>query len=350
MTQQLYPRETPTQSTAAARSGGDALGSGVREDPHWLARFVKNLGVQDWMIAIYFWLVLFALSIGSGPDRAACTQRVVVDFSLFFTGILLTRGGILRQGSFANNMLYRLTVFLAVFLSYFQLRDILPAVSSRAVDADILAFDLNVFHFEPAVAWDRFVTPVTTEWFAFFYFSYFFLLVLHVFFFMLACRDRDMIAHFSLGIFIVFCTGHLVYMLVPGYGPYHYLAGKFDHELSGGLFWGLVKATVSAGGAQKDIFPSLHTAAPTFFALFSFRYRAKKPFKYTWPIVAFFASQIICATMFLRWHYLIDIFAGLTLATTAVLLGGKLIAWEKKRRSAFGAPPTFTLLEYPWAK
>ena len=151
------------------------------------------------------------------------------------------------------------------------------------------------------------------------------------------------------GIFIVFCTCHLVYMLVPGWGPYHHLAGQFHHELRGGMFWGLVKEAVDVGGAQKDIFPSLHTAAPTFFALFSFRYRDRAPFKYTWIPMVFAATQIICATMFLRWHYLIDIFAGLTLATTALLVSGRVMAWEKKRREGWGVAPTFVPLAYPWS-
>jgi hypothetical protein len=222
-------------------------------------------------------------------------------------------------------------------------------VSARALDTDILAFDLKAFGFEPSIAWDRFVSPFTTEWFAFFYFGYFFLLSAHILPMMLAARDKEMLAHFSLGIFIVFCVGHLTYMLVPGWGPYHHLAGQFHNELRGGIFWGLVKEAVDAGGAQKDIFPSLHTAAPTFFALFSFRYRDRVPFKFTWLPVTFFASQIIGATMFLRWHYLIDIFAGITLAVTAVIVGGAVMAWERKRRENWGILPTFTLLDYPWS-
>jgi hypothetical protein len=321
----------------------------------WLARFVRNLAPQDWYITLYFCVMQLALLFGSGPNREACIERVWVDFILFALGLSLTRGGILKHGSFANAFLYRMTVFLAVFLSYFQLRHILPAVSERAVDADIFAFDMRVFHVEPSLAWDRFVSPLTTEWFAFFYFGYFGILTLHVLPIMLASRDRRRLSHFAMGIFIVFCTGHLVYMLVPGYGPYRYLATDFKHELSGGVFWNLVKATVQAGGAQKDIFPSLHTAAPTYFALFSFRYRKAAPFKYTWPIVAFAASQIICATMFLRWHYLIDIFAGLTLATTAVLLGEKLVVWDERRRAALVArgesvEPIFVLLDYSWLR
>ena len=318
----------------------------------WLARFVRNLAPQDWYIGLYFCVMLLALAFGSGPDRPACIERVWIDFALFGAGLSLTRGGILKQGSFVSGLLYRMTVFLAVFLSYFQLRHILPAVSERAVDGDIFAFDMRVFHFEPSVAWDKFVSPITTEWFAFFYFGYFFILAMHVLPIMLVSRNEHRLAHFAMGIFIVFCTGHLVYMIVPGYGPYRYLANDFQHELSGGVFWGWVKATVSAGGAQKDIFPSLHTAAPTYFALYQFRYRKVAPFKYTWPIIAFCASQIICATMFLRWHYLVDILAGLTLATTALLLGEKLVVWDERRRAALGTrvDPLFALLDYTWLK
>jgi hypothetical protein len=280
-----------------------------------------------------------------------------VDIACLFGGLALTRGEILRAGSYLNGMAYRLTVWLAVFLSYFQLRHILPAVSERAVDADLLKFDLRVFHVEPSLAWDKFVTPVTTEWFAFFYFGYFFLLSAHVLGLMLAARNKFHLAHFAMGIFLLFCTGHIIYMIVPGYGPYWYLGAQFQHELTGGTFWHLVQQTVQAGGAQKDIFPSLHTAAPTYFALFSFRHRKSAPYKYSWIFVAFCATQIICATMFLRWHYLVDIFAGITLATFACIVGEILVVRDIKRRARLttelgdgAVQANFELLDYSWIK
>jgi membrane-associated phospholipid phosphatase len=82
-----------------------------------------------------------------------------------------------------------------------------------------------------------------------------------------------------------------------------------------------------------DIFPSLHTGAPTMLALFSFRNRKDLPFRYTWPVVAFCAVNIIIATMFLRWHYLIDVVAGFSIAVGAVLLGRPVVRWELARRA-----------------
>lgn len=341
---QLIDRDESSPSTMAATMAQDASPAAL------LTRTFRHLAAQDVLIFAYLSTLFAAVYAGQGEARSACLTKVAVDISCFCAGLLLTRGGILRQGSFANGIVYRFTVFLSVFLSYFQLRDILPVVTTRAYDAQILAFDMRVFGFEPSVAWDRFVTPATTEWFAFFYFGYFFILSAHVLPMMLNAGDARRLAHFSLGVFLVFCTAHSVYMLVPGWGPYRHLSGQFEHELSGGLFWGLVKATVEAGGAQKDIFPSLHTAAPTYFALFSFRYRQRFPFRFTWPLMFFIVSQIIGATMFLRWHYLIDIVAGLTLASSALWISGKITDWEWARREREGLSPVFTLLDYPWTK
>jgi hypothetical protein len=312
----------------------------------WLRRLAKNLAVQDLLIMGYLALLMAAVLTATGPDRNVSIRTVIVDIAFFSVGLLLTRGGILRHGSFASSLVYRFTVFLPVFLSYFQLRWILPAVSPHSLDADLLAFDLRVFGYEPSIAWDRWVTPHTTEWFAFFYFGYFFLLSAHVLPIMLVGRNRVRTAHFALGIFMVFCTGHILYMIVPGWGPYHHLAGQFVHPLEGGLFWRLVRATVDAGGSQKDIFPSLHTAAPTYFAIYSFIHRRAFPFRFTWPFMAFAATQIILATMFLRWHYLIDILAGITVATTAALLSYRIVTAETARREKAGLRPIFTALDW----
>jgi hypothetical protein len=312
----------------------------------FLRRLFQNLASPDYVIGAYFALMLLAVVSAKGPGAEESVRTVAVDIACFTVGILLTRGGILKHGSFANGIVYRLTLFCAVFLSYFQLRSILPAVSPHSLDAEILAFDLRVFGFEPSVSWDQYVNPHTTEWFAFFYFGYFFLLIAHVIPIMLVAKSRFRIAHFAVGIFILFCAGHLLYMVVPGWGPYHHLAGQFEHPLEGGLFWRLVKATVEAGGSQKDIFPSLHTATPTYFAIYSFIHRRAFPFRFTWPFMAFVATQIIGATMFLRWHYLIDIFAGLTLATTAALLSHRIVTWDTARRARKGLLPIFIPLDW----
>jgi hypothetical protein len=328
------PRRAPVIARAGARAR--------------LAQVLLDFSPLDWLVIFFFSVLGVAVLSGSGPLRGESLAIVGIDWVALLLGLSLSRGRILPLGTFANALAYRLTIFGTVVSSYFQLRVILPTVTSRAIDASIFAFDMRVFHVEPSLAWDRFVTPQTTEWFAFFYFGYFFLLAIHVLPFMLLARNTDILARFALGVTMVFCVGHMTYMLVPGYGPYAFLAHEFSHELSGGTFWGLVQEAVKAGGAQKDIFPSLHTAVPTFFALFAFRYRKVQwPFRYTWPVMAFCALQIIGATMFLRWHYLVDIFAGLALAATSDALAARLVPWDDRRRAARGLVPAWSQLLLP---
>jgi len=317
--------------------------------PTALARFARNLAVQDCVVIAYFCALVCAVLIGKGPGYIGSLETVLTDLSIFVLAIVLVRGEILRPESYFAGLVYRAGIFGPAFLSYFQLRWILPSVTQRALDADLYAFDVRVFHYEPSVAWDRFVTPATVEWFAFFYFLYFLIMALHIFPFLLFSEDTAVFRHFAIGTFIVFITAHITYMIVPGFGPYEHL--HFNHELVGGRFWQMVVEAVREGGALKDIFPSLHTAAPSYLLFFSLAYRKRAPFRYTWPILAFLVSQIVIATMFLRWHYLVDIVAGLLLALVAVVAGKRLAAWEKDRRTSrsaqtiFGVPPLAFLLK-----
>lgn len=313
-----------------------------------VTRVIRTLAVQDVLIGTYLTVLAFAVVTGDGQDKSGAAARVALDMGIFLAGVVLAKSGVLREGSIASGLVYRLATFLPIFLSYFHLREIIPAVTSHVRDAELLAFDLQVFGYEPAVAWDRFVTPQTTEWFAFFYFLYFFLLTGHVIPMMVAARNPVRLAHFALGLFIVFSFGHIGYLLVSGWGPYHHLEGKFVHPLEGGLFYRLVMATVAAGGAQRDIFPSLHTGAPTFFAIFAWIHRRALPWRYTWLPMAFVATQIIGATMFLRWHYMIDVLAGLTLASVAAFGGHAIVVREAAWRHRRGLPPVFRRLRWAW--
>src|SRR5438477_549173 len=89
---------------------------------------------------------------------------------------------------------YLSLMFGALCASYMQLREVLPAVNPHSLDAQIYAFDLAVFRYEPALAWDRYITPVTTEWFAFFYYSHFILFSCYMDLYLLIGRDRDRLA------------------------------------------------------------------------------------------------------------------------------------------------------------
>ena len=62
------------------------------------------------------------------------------------------------------------------------------------------------------------------------------------------------------------------------------------------------------------------------------------PFKLTWLPLSIFTTQIIGATMFLRWHYLVDICAGIALAVSAIVISRLALQWDTAREAQGGGP------------
>jgi hypothetical protein len=290
---------------------------------------------QDWLLLGYL-TTLLALVLGGHGERRPQALAGLVVITLAYVAILYR----VRRatGGLAEVILYRIGIVVALLGTFLELHWILPTASGPPVDEALHRFDLRVFGVEPAEAWDSLVNPATTEWFSFFYYGYFALVAVHVLPALILSRDQRFLTTFGFGFLWLYCVGHVVYTLVPAYGPYAHL--HFEHPLEGALWWPLVQRTVASVDerARTDVFPSIHTAGPAYLTLYSFLHRARWPFKYTWLPLGFAATQIIIATMFLRWHYLVDIGAGLLLAATSVFAGRLALAWDEARVAAGGIP------------
>ncbi len=324
------------ESLQGAAENELSLAPSVSQVTSWPRSFLRELAVQDLVVLVYCIILWYAALQGEpSADRTVCVQQTTVMLGFVVVSLCAIRSGWIKS-ALAGGFLYRITISGVVQLSYFMFRRLLPVANPGTLDQELYALDLALFGIEPAMALDRFVTPLTTEWFSFFYFGYFFLIGAHILPIVFLARQRQLLGEFTFGLLTVFCTGHVVYMLVPGYGPFHAMAGEFQTQFPPGLWHDLVMNAVRSGGAFKDIFPSIHTATPTFIALFSFRHRHRLPFRYTWLPVSLFAVNIIGATMFLRWHYLIDVVAGLMLGTGALWIAVRVTRYELNRRVALG--------------
>ncbi len=307
----------------------------------WVPTTLRSVAVQDWFVFTYALILNLAVAAApAGPIHDRCAERVGALLALCAFTLVTVRGRLL-PGTALPALIYRVGIYGVVQISYFFFRELLPLVNPRSLDRELHSLGMGLFGAEPALRLDSVVTPATTEWFAFFYFGYFFVLATHVLPILFLAKDRRLLGEFTFGLLFIFGVGHTLYMLVPGYGPYRAIAPEFHHALPGGLWYNVVMETVAEGGALKDIFPSLHTAAPTFIALYSFRHRALPPYRYTWPLVLFFAANIIVATMFLRWHWLVDVVMGLALAVTSQAVSVKVTAFELTRRAREGLMPVW---------
>jgi len=274
----------------------------------------QNLAVQDVIaLALHAYLFLRVSIAPDSPDATVARRLALALFVITACSMVLARGEVIRDKR-ARALTYRFGLFMPMVLSYFEMRVLLPALQPQLMDHRLFAIDLWLLGTTPSIwmeAWN--VEPVV-EWLSFFYYGYFLVLALMLVPSLLVGKGRRQ-QEVLAGAMLVVAVGHFLYTIVPGAGPVATLS--FDQPLQGAFWWNQVELAVTTAGAQLDIFPSLHTAFPAFFALHAFAHRHTQPFRWLWPILAFVALNIIIATMFLRWHWFIDVALGLLLAFAA---------------------------------
>jgi membrane-associated phospholipid phosphatase len=118
-----------------------------------------------------------------------------------------------------------------------------------------------------------------------------------------------------------FYIGYFSYALVPAVGPIYTVT--YSHTI-GGIAGSFV---ASKGLLAHDCFPSLHTGIAIVMLTFVWRYRRKWVWLYG-PM----AALIVFSTLYLRFHYAIDVIAGFSLAYVMTQTAPMWVAaWERLR-------------------
>ena len=120
------------------------------------------------------------------------------------------------------------------------------------------------------------------------------------------------------------------YTFVPARGPYYYLASVFSGPVPGDTVVPFVHEFIK-NGPLRDVFPSMHTCLPLAIFLFSARYYRKVAF-----VTGIWIPHIIMATMYLRYHYLIDVLAGITLAVGLFVVARPALMGYQSLRKKYG--------------
>jgi len=118
------------------------------------------------------------------------------------------------------------------------------------------------------------------------------------------------------GLFTVHGLGFLGYTIWPAGGPYLHL--PFERPLLGSWFTEWVTPLVIGGSNGVDVFPSLHFAVSFYLLGFDWLFNRRRFWWVLGPCVALWVS-----TIYLRYHYFVDLVAGMGL--TAV--GWTVAAW-----------------------
>jgi membrane-associated phospholipid phosphatase len=196
---------------------------------------------------------------------------------------------------------------------YKEMANFVPLARGVAFDAQLAALDQRIWGVQPTVWLWRIASPGLTELLQWIY-TFFIPSVLFVaFVFWTRKRYRDF-QYYAFLISLGYLASYLGYVLWPARGP-RFLFPEFkDMPLHGlWLFNGMQTALDKLESVAFDAFPSGHTEL-TILAWWSSRRLSKVWFS------GYFAytSAIIFATVYLRYHYTIDVFAGALLAVILI--------------------------------
>jgi len=190
---------------------------------------------------------------------------------------------------------------------------LIPPVRGVQFDAEMARLDLALWGANPTVWLERLYAPWFTELLQIAY-SLFVPVVLLVAVLLWWQRRREAFRYYAFLIALGFLASYVGYLLVPVRGPRFLLAGIQRLELRGlWLFPWLQQALDRLESAHYDCFPSGHTEL-TLLAWWGSRQISTNLFRG----FSVYSVLILFATVYLRYHYTVDVFAGAALA--AVLL------------------------------
>jgi membrane-associated phospholipid phosphatase len=215
---------------------------------------------------------------------------------------------------------------VALNVVFMHMKEAIPKIAPERMDAGLQAIDAALVGGNLSLRLQGVVQPWLTELFSCCYVLFFpYLLFSLVWYFR---KDLPTLRAFSAGLFTIYALGFLGYTLVPAWGPWVAMRDAFHVPLEGYAVTRWNDALVRFGSNGVDVFPSLHCAVSSYFLFFDRRHTRWRYLLYLVPCAGLWIS-----TIYLRYHYAVDLLAGFALSAAALWLSARFEARERRERT-----------------
>ncbi|NJD21583.1 MAG: phosphatase PAP2 family protein [Melioribacter sp.] len=291
---------------------------------------IKNLLPVDFIVIIFCLLLsllnlIFIQKITLWHIHIL-TNIIIIEF------ILLTVYQEIKTQSFIWKQFHLWYLVPLIFIFFKELYGMIDPVRGIIYDNILILIDRFIFRFDPTVELYRIANPYLTELLQIVYGTFFFLPVILGIDLIRQKKSQE----FNYSAFIIvygFILSFIGYILVPAIGP-RFTLHNFETnnlELPGLFVTDFLREVVNSGESipsgtlnpalivQRDAFPSGHTQMTLLVMFLSIKFKSK--LKWFFVING---SLLIFATVYLRYHYVVDLIGGL-LFTIFTLWSGKHI-------------------------
>ena len=284
---------------------------------------LRQLLIHEWIFGIYLFVMAAALSVVEG----LASLDTCVFWGLLIVNVFVILASLYRKSS----TFWRLRLgyyIVAMNIAFQQMRTAIPALRHGSADANLEAIDKWLIGETPSLFLQNWLQPLLSDIMSFCYFLFIPYLAVSMLWYLFS--PLHVAKRFYAGLFSIYSIGFLCYLAVPAAGPYIAMADRFLKPIQGGWLTTVNATLISAGSNGTDVFPSLHCAVSCYILFFDRRFKPWRYYIYLLPCAGLWIS-----TLYLRYHYLIDLIAGFMLA-----FFGLWLAFRRHPGNEHGIPST----------
>lgn len=266
---------------------------------------------------------------------------IAVNFVIIYLVILLInnyRAKLFRSGleekeysSFLKILRYWYGIAL-ILISFKEVYYIIHSLNLSDWDLLFIKLDYYIFKVNPTQWVYKFANPYLTEFLQLIY-AYYYLMIIVFGIGIYRQKKYDVFEYVLLVVFTGFFLNYLLYLIFPANGPRFHLHDFYSisKELPGISLTEPIRYFLNFGESippgvsnpqdfvQRDAMPSLHAGAAFLIAYLSYKVKSKSFYFY----LPYFFLMLI-ATVYLRYHYVVDLFAGILIAIIAIIIANTI--------------------------
>ena len=303
-------------------------------------KVIFKLRLEEFLVFLLLVPMLFFMVIYYGEDgfRDSNVDRFLITGGVFllFLGIIKLKDLKLLLNSKIGRLIKVILDFLRETLPfafcisiYTNMHDMVHLVNPNDVDLYLMSWDKYLLGFHPAIYLEQFITPGLTD---FMYSSYsaFLIYILIFSMYLYIKKENAAFRETLVSVIITFYIGYIGYVFFPAVGPKFTMSHMFETSLTGTEITDRLSFLMNyeiSEYTRRDCFPSLHNGIIFLILLFAFKQSRTYAFLFL-P----FAITLFISTLYLRYHYFIDMVAGFALALIVFYLGPRLNKWWEEKR------------------
>jgi len=277
----------------------------------------ERLMIHEWVFGLYLLVMAAGLLVAEGfADADTLVYLGLIAGNIAVIAACESRPGVgrwrIRLGYYA----------IAFNVAFQQMRTAIPAIRGWRADEALRSADAWLFGETPSVLIEPWMGPWLSDLMSVCYFLFLPYLFVSLVWYLFA--PLPLARRFYSGLFTLYGVGFLGYLCVPAAGPYLAMPEAFTQPIEGSWITRVNAAVIGAGSNGTDVFPSLHVAVSCYLLFFDRRYKPWRFRAYLVPCVGLWAS-----TIYLRYHYFVDLVAGYALAAASLWIALRLFRDER---------------------